>query len=395
MSGPAQPPAPARRTAPQHAGPSHAISSPAGQPPPCAEGTLWAWLARQAPAALRRSDLLPVQRRALHAIQRCRTPAMGGHRYRCGKCGREHHAFHSCNHRACPRCGAAKTAEWTRKQTSRLLPVPYFMVTCTVPETLHPAFAARPEVLHDLFFTQAAAALQTVAAIPRHLGAELGMLAVLHTNGRQLQRHPHLHIIIPGGGLSPDGKKWRRSRQPAWLLPNDLIAATLRRGMEPALRAAAPDLHAQIPESAWHSGWWVHTQPAGTGENAVRYLARYVQHTAISDSRILHADDQSVRFSYTDSSTGKHCELTLTAAEFLRRYLQHILPSGQHRVRYFGWMHPSAKKRRALVETLLEAVIVVRSKADMPPPWHLRCPHCEHFTLVRIGTLARAPPRPP
>jgi hypothetical protein len=105
----------------------------------------------------------------------------------------------------------------------------------------------------------------------------------------------------------------------------------------------------------------------GDSYSAVRYLARYVQHTAISDSRILHADDQSVRFSYTDSSTGKHCELTLTAAEFLRRYLQHILPSGRHRVRYFGWMHPSAKKRRALVETLLEAVIVVRSKADMPP----------------------------
>jgi hypothetical protein len=351
------------------------------------------WLARQAPAALFRRDLTAAPRRALLAIQRCRTPALGGQRYRCAQCGGEHLGFHSCHHRACPRCGGAKTAAWTQKQTGRLLPVPYFLVTCTVPEPLRPAFAARPELLHDLFFAHAAAALQAVAAMPRHLGAELGLLGVLHTSGRQLQHHPHLHFIIPGGGLRPDRKKWRRCRQPDWFLPHDAVAAALRQGMDAAMRAAAPDLHAQVPDSVWREGWWVHVQPAGSGANVVKYLARYVQHTAISDERILHADDATVRFAYTDSPTGRRRECTLGAAEFLRRYLQHVLPAGQHRVRYFGWMHPAAKRRRLIVETLLAAVIVVRS-AIPQPPWHLRCPHCARFTLVAIARLMPTPGRP-
>ena len=394
MSVLAEPSAPLSHLAAHDAGEAHSGRLP-----------LWAWLARQGEQALRRSDLRPEQRRALHAIQRCRTPASGGHSYRCTHCGGQHHGFHSCHNRACPRCGGEKTAAWTRKQTERLLPVPYFFVTCTVPQQLHDAFAAQPQLLHDLLFTHAAAALQTVAVLPRHLGAELGMLGVLHTCGRQLQRHPHIHFIVPGGGLRADHRKWRKTRRPDYLLPNDAVAAALRRGFEAALRAAAPDLHAQIPESAWFEGWWVHIQAAGTGEAVVAYLARYVQHTAISDERILHADDQSVRFSYTDSRTGAHRECELTADEFLRRYLQHIVPTGQHRVRYFGWLHPAAKRRRMLVENLLAKPIVVREKADTPPRWHLRCPHCELFTLVVVGKLhpvlphgrmpARAPPRPP
>ena len=249
-------------------------------------------------------------------------------------------------------------------------------------------------MLLDLFFTHAAAALQTVAALPRHLGAELGMLGVYHSCGRQLQRHPHIHFIIPGGGLRADHRKWRKTRRPDYFLPNDAVAAALRRGFEAALRAAAPDLHAQIPESAWFEGWWVHIQPAGSGENIVAYLARYVQHTAISDERILHADDESVRFSYTDSRTHERHECELDAGEFMRRYLQHILPTGQHRVRYFGWLHPAAKKRRMLVENLVGKLIVVRESLAPPPRWHLRCPLCQQFTLVVIAKLrpARAPP---
>lgn len=351
------------------------------------------WLRRQAPAWLDGSHpVTPAQRRALLAISRCRTPELGGHVYRCTDCARTDFGYHSCHHRACPRCGGERTAAWTAKQESRLLPVPYFLVTFTVPEALRPAFQARPDLLHDLLFTQAAAALQAVAAQPRHLGGELGFVGVLHTWGRQLQHHPHVHFIVPGGGLRPDGRKWRRCRQPGWFLPGDALAAAMRRGMEETLRAAAPEWHAQVPDSCWREGWWVHTQPAGSGAAVVRYLARYVGRTAISDERILAADDRSVRFAYTDTQSGERRECTLGAEEFLRRYLQHVLPPGQHRVRYFGWMHPAAKARRMKVETLLEVVIVVRAKTDEPPPWHLRCPHCEAFTLVRVGRLARGPP---
>jgi hypothetical protein len=353
------------------------------------------WLVRQAPAWLDGSrPVSPAQRRALLALTRCRTPALGGHLYRCTDCAATDFAYHSCHHRACPRCGGVRTAAWTCRQEARLLPVPYFLVTCTVPATLRFAFAARPELLHDLLFTHAAAALQTVAALPRHLGAELGMVGVLHTWGRQLQHHPHVHFIVAGGGLRPDGKKWRSSRRPDWLLPGDAVAAVLRRSFDEALQAAAPELHAQAPDACGREGWWVHTQPAGSGVNVVRYLARYVGRTAISDERILAADDAAVRFAYTDTADGVRRECTLPAAEFLRRYLQHVLPPGQHRVRYFGWMHPAAKRRRLLVETLLAVVIVVRAGTDELPPWHLRCPRCEGFTLVRIGSLARAPPVP-
>jgi hypothetical protein len=357
------------------------------------------WLARAAPAWLdpaARRPVTPAQRRALHAIVRCRTPALGGCVYRCDGCDQTDFAYHSCHHRACPRCGGSRTAAWTAKQQARLLPVPYFLVTFTVPQQLRFAFAARPELLHDLLFERSAAALQTVAGNPRHLGGELGMTGVLHTWGRQLQHHPHVHYIVPGGALSADRKKWRPARAGGtWLLPADAVAAAFRRGFEEALREAAPDLHAQIGEAVWREGWWVHTQPAGSGENVVRYLARYVGRTAISDERIVHADETCVRFAYTDTATQERRECTLGAQEFMRRYLQHVLPAGQHRVRYFGWLHPAAGARRMIVETLQAVAIVVREKMDAPPPWHLRCPHCGESALVRIDRIARVARAPP
>jgi hypothetical protein len=270
--------------------------------------------------------------------------------------------------------------------------VPYFLVTFTIPEQLRAACEAQPECVYDLLFSQSAAALQSVAARPNHLGGELGMIGVLHTWGRQLQLHPHIHYIIPGGALRLDGKKWQRVRQPNWLLPTEALAATMRQGMEEALRSHAPLLHAQVPDSVWREGWWVHSQPAGSGEAVIRYLARYVSRTAICDERIIEANTQIVRFAYTDTATGAPRQCSLQPDEFMRRYLQHVLPPGLHRVRYFGWLHPAAKKRRLAVETFLAVVIIVPANPDPPPPWHLRCPRCQAFTLVLIGRFARAPP---
>lgn len=276
------------------------------------------------------------------------------------------------------------------------MPVPYFLVTFTVPEELRAAFAARPEAMHAALFRESAATLQQLAAEQRLLGAELGFVGVLHTWGRQLQRHPHVHYIVPGGGLSLDGTKWIPARQRDWLLPVAKLAAVFRARLEEALRAEAPALHAAVPAGTWRRRWVVHCQPAGSGEPVVRYLARYVSRTAISDERIVTADDEHVVFNYTDTQTQERRRCTLGADEFLRRYLQHVPPPGQHRVRYFGWLHPSAKRRRMQVETLLQKPIVVAAPPPPPPQWHLRCPHCERFTLVRVGSLprqARAPPR--
>ncbi len=349
------------------------------------------WLARQ-PIP---EHGTPAQRRALAAIRRCRTPELGGHVYRCGACAATDFAYHSCNHRAGPRCGGAGTAAWTARQEARLLPVAYFLVTFTLPAELRPAVQARAELLHDLLFRESAAALQQLAAQPRLLGAELGFVGVLHTWGRQLQHHPHVHFVVPGGGLR--GDRWIPTRQPDWLLPVAKVAAAFRQRFEGALRASAPALHATVPAGTWRRPWVVHAQPAGSGANVVRYLARYVGRTAISDERIVTADDQTVTFRYTDSTTQEKKTCQLAAVEFLRRYLQHVLPPGQHRVRYFGWLHPAAKLRRMLVETLLAKLIVVTAPPPPPPPpqWHLRCPHCGAFALVRTGALprqARAPP---
>lgn len=337
----------------------------------------------------------PAQRRALGAIARCRTPALGGHVYRCTDCAGSDFSYHSCHHRACPRCGGAGTAAWTAKQTARLLPVPYFLVTFTVPEELRFAFWAQPALMHDLLFTASAATLQQVAAEPRLLGGELGFVGVLHTWGRQLQHHPHIHYVVPGGGLRAEGKKWCAARQADWLLPVKKLAAVFRGRIEEALRASAPAWHAAVPAGTWRRPWVVHCQPAGTGANVVKYLARYVGRTAISDERIITADEHSVRFAYTDSATQQKKVCTLSAPEFLRRYLQHVPPPGQHRVRYFGWLHPTAKRRRMIVETLLAKPLVVTAAEPPLPQWHLRCPHCARFTLVCVGTLpkqARAPP---
>ena len=337
----------------------------------------------------------PAQRRALTAIRRCRTLALGGHVYRCTDCAGTDFAYHSCNHRACPRCGGAQTAEWTQRQEARLLPVPYFLVTFTLPAELRPAVSARPDLLHAMLFRESAAALQQVAAEPRLLGAELGLVGVLHTWGRQLQHHPHVHFIVPGGGLRADGKQWIPARQADWLLPVAKLAAVFRRRFEGALRAGAPALHAAVPAGTWRGRWIVHSQPAGSGANVVRYLARYVGRTAISDARIVAADDQRVTFRYTDSATQQKKACTLEAVEFLRRYLQHVLPPGLHRVRYFGWLHPAAKTRRMLVETLLAKPILIATPPPALPQWHLRCPHCGTFALVRVGTLARQARAPP
>ena len=195
---------------------------------------------------------------------------------------------------------------------------------------------------------------------------------------------------------SADGKRRIAARQRDWLLPVAKLAGVFARRMEAAVRAHAPDRHAAVPAGTWRRRWSVHCQPAGSGEAVVRYLARYVCRTAIAEERIVRATDEAVTFSYTDSATRQRRLCTLGAAEFLRRYLQHVPPPGQHRVRYFGWMHPSAKTRRMTVENLLQKPIVVAAPPPEAPQWHLRCPHCERFTLVRVGSLprqARAPPR--
>jgi hypothetical protein len=359
--------------------------------------TLAEFIARRGPEFLARAGArLPAdQRRALTAILRCRTPALGGHRCACSHCGGEHFRYHSCNHRMCPTCGGRDTTEWLERQTNRLLPAPYFLVTFTVPQELRDLARRRCGWFYTALFEESSRTLQEIAANPKHLGAEPGFVGILHTWSRQLLLHPHIHYIVVGGGLSLDREKCVALPQPYFLLPQPVLAARFRTRLCGRLQADEPALHAEVPESVWRADWVVDCEPVGSGETALKYLARYVFRTAMSGKRELseHADGR-VSFDYIDSQTGQRKHCTLEPDAFLRRFLQHVLPAGTHRVRYFGWLHPAAKQRRLRVETLLSARIVVRPAAAPPPEWHRLCPHCGNFTLVVVEKLARprAPP---
>ena len=353
------------------------------------------FLARHGPGYLAREGarLNWDRRRALQSILRCRTPALGGHLCACTNCGDEHFRYHSCNHRMCPRCGGGDTTAWLQRQTERLLPVPYFLVTFTVPEPLRELARRRPGWFYAALFDESSRTLQDIAANPKHLGAELGFFGVLHTWSRQLILHPHIHYIVAGGGLAADHASWHSLPQPDFLLPGNVLAARFRTRLSARLQADEPELHAEIPSSVWRADWVVDCAAVGSGATALRYLSAYVFRTACGGKReITELPDGRVSFEYVESKTGERRTCTLDGDDFIGRFLQHVLPPGQHRVRYFGWMHPSAKKRRLIVETLLAVRIVVRPKCEPPPAWHRCCPHCGQFTLIVVMKLARAPP---
>ena len=331
--------------------------------------------------------LLPSHRRAVQAILACRTAALGGQLYRCPDCGRDHFAYHSCHHRACPQCGHAEATDWIARQQAKLLPVPYYLITFTVPAGLRDWLRAHQKLGYGRLLQESAGALQDVAAREKYLGAEVGCLSVLHTWGRQLQYHPHVHCVVPAGGLRADGLRWCRPPSPDFFLPQAVLAARFRTRLQAALRDA-PDRQT-IPPEVWRQDWVVDVQPVGSGQSALQYLSAYVYRTALGAQRILRDEDDQVTFQYKDSHDQAWHTLTLAALEFIRRFLQHILPKGFQRVRSYGWLSPAATGRWTRIQTLLDW----RAPGRLGPPARpeRRCPRCG-AALLWIARLARAPP---
>ena len=247
-----------------------------------------------------RARLLPSHRRAVAAIVSCRTPALGGQRYRCD-CGQEHYAYHSCNHRACPKCGQADATQWLNRQRRKLLPVPYYLITFTVPAQLHPLIRSHQKILYPLLLREAARALLDVGRDHKDLGAQLGLLAVLQTWTRDLRYHPHVHCVVPAGGLAPNRLRWVAPKRPGYFLPQAVLARRFRTRLRQALQAHHPELARQTPPTAWSLDWVVDVQPVGTGEPALKYLAAYVYRTAWSAERIVADDGQTITFTYRDT----------------------------------------------------------------------------------------------
>ena len=246
--------------------------------------------------------LLPSHRRAVACILTCRTPALCGQLFRCPKCGQAHYAYHSCNHRACPQCGAADATEWIERRKLKLLPVPYSLITFTVPEALRGWLRSHQQLGYTLLVRERAGALQDVAGREKYLGGALGILSVLHTWGRQLQFHPHVHCVVPAGALRKDGLRWVRPTAPDFFLPYPVLAARFRNRLRNLLRTEHPDEFRQIAAAVWRQAWVVNVQPAGSGEGALKYLSAYVYRTALGNHRILADEHGHVTFRYQDSA---------------------------------------------------------------------------------------------
>jgi hypothetical protein len=373
---------------------------------------------RFGPALLeqRGARVTPAQRAVLFALGRCHTAALGGHLYRCDACGAEHPAYNSCGNRHCPSCLGHKSAKWLRDRAAELLPVPYFHVVFTVPAEIAALALGNKKVVYGILFRASSEALLEIARDPEHLGADIGFLAVLHTWTQTLLHHPHVHCIVPGGGISRDGTRWVKSRDDFFVHVNPL--SCLFRGkflayLQEAARAgllrfagataelAAPIAFAAFLQEQRDRPWVVYAKPPfGSPEQVLKYLARYTHRVAITDRRILAIQDAGVTFRYRDNQRGQQV-MTLDGVEFLRRFLLHVLPTGFVRIRYFGWMANRCRAQnlarcRVLIEPEPGAAPASGSTSDIGATPKAadderdRCPSCGVGRLRNVGLLAPA-----
>jgi len=348
------------------------------------------------------TGILPSHRRALMDIRDCRTAAMGGQLYVCDQCGQEHYVYHSCRNRSCPKCHGKQTRQWLKERRKELLPVPYFHVVFTVPSELDGLLRANQTALYSRLIKAAAESLIKLAADPKYVGAQIGVMAVLHTWGRNMNYHAHVHCLVPGGGLSADGQ-WRPARE-GYLVPVRALSPIFQGKFLDEVARILPNT--PVPVAAMKKAWVVYCKPpVQDAEKVLNYLGRYVHRIAITNGRILHVDEQRVTFSYQDAKDGKKRTMTVSGQEFLRRFLQHVLPKGVHKVRYYGLWSPSNRKRLEQARKVLTASRPVSPPSAEPSDSPtaaapaerpaLRCPYCQRGILVfrqRIPPQPRSPP---
>lgn len=293
----------------------------------------------------------PSHRRAIADILACRTHALGGHLWRCNHCSTEVYSYHSCKNRSCPRCHKDQTERWIAARKAELLACPYFHVTVTVPAELRAVLRANQRDGYAALMKATAEAIIELARDRRHVGGIVGVMAVLHTWTQQLVYHPHVHCLVTGGGVTDDGRDWLPARG-KFLVPTKPLAVLVQAKMRAALAKRRPDL--VLPEAAWRKPWVIHCTAWGDGAEAVlRYLARYVFRVAITEGRIVGVDDNGVTIRHKHRKSGRWHTTRLVGHEFMRRFLQHVLPKGLHKVRYSGLWHPSRRDHVARARQLL------------------------------------------
>jgi hypothetical protein len=350
------------------------------------------------------SQLLPSHRRAMRAIERCRTPALGGHVYSCPDCHETVYQYHSCRNRHCPKCQHENAQRWLEQQYELQLPVPYFMLTFTLPSQLRAFARSHQKLVYDVLFRASAEAAQQLARDPRFVGGTLGLVGVLHTWARDLSYHPHVHYLVPAGGLAQDEHTWLPARK-NFLLPVKALSKLFRAKVRDALRKT--DDLADIPASVWEQDWVVHCKPVGDGRTALKYLAPYIFRVALSNRRIVKVENDQVTFRYkTNSGQARFC--TLSAEKFIHRFLQHVLLKGFVKVRYYGLFSPAHRQQLGRLRAQLAAQSAhaptpttdaeVNTPSESSPTATgartVRCPACGHVMQhqATLPPLGRAPP---
>ena len=371
---------------------------------------------RQHGSAYRESHRLSrAQMRVMRAIEVCRTAVLGGHRDRCDACGHLEISYNSCRNRHCPKCQTLRKEQWIEARREDLLPVPYFHVVFTIPAALNPLVSMNQKVLYDLLFRSVSETLMTLSRDPRHLGARIGVIAILHTWGQNLMDHPHIHGVVTGGGLSPDGSRWVSCRK-GFFLPVRVMSALFRGKFLDFLKRcfAAGDLvfpgtisHLKEPgtfeafrRKLYHQQWVVYCKPPFDGAVGVlQYLGRYTHRTAISNNRILALRDGAVSFLWRDyADHNRQKTMTLTAEEFIRRFLLHVLPPRYVRIRHFGLLANRNKDAIAVCLKILSGGTTIPRETARQETWQeqvLRicgidvttCPVCKHGKMCRVEIL--------
>ena len=355
--------------------------------------------------------------KAMNAIQTCRTPVQGGHLYQCDTCGRQHFVYHSCRNRHCPACQFLPTHRWIDARRQDLLPIPYFHVVFTIPSELHRLFRSNQRLCYGLLFQAASQTLLTLATDPKHLGATIGFIAVLHTWTQNLAYHPHMHCIVTGGGLSPDRRGWIPSRKD-FFIHVDVLGRLFRGKLLHHLKAALVSGALQLgPEQSlnrflgplYDKKWIAYCkEPFAGPRQVVDYLGRYTHRIAISNHRITGTTEETVFFRRRDPSNPKRTIPTsLPTFEFIRRFLQHVLPSGFIKIRHYGIL-ANRNRRACITRVRLLLCIHPDPRPVQDQPWHellhtltgtnpFACPYCNQGTLILKATLQplRAPPSVP
>jgi Putative transposase/Transposase zinc-binding domain len=354
------------------------------------------------------------QRRALRDIRDCRTAVLGGHLQQCDQCGHRVNVYNSCRNRHCPKCQATARAKWLAHRQAELLPRPYFHVVFTLPPQIGRLALQNPKLIYAILFRAASQTLLEIAADPKHLGASIGFLAVLHTWGQNLHLHPHLHCIVPGGGISPDGSRWIACRK-SFFLPVRVLSRLFRTKFLRSLKAAfhkgdlrlAGELHdlaeplafRSLCQQALRNEWVVYAKPPfGGPQRVLKYLARYTHRVAISNHRLRSLENGLVSFDWKDyTQRGRTKIMTLDAVEFIRRFLLHVLPSGLVRIRQFGFLANRVRKQKLEQCRALLGARTLSPIIDSDGASHAqiedahRCPICKLGRLIVIELPSAQP----